>query len=403
MNRHLNRHLTSVMAAVFATVLLAAPAFAHHRPGNVVVMGGTTSMTGRNVEPAGRQHNGVKLYVEELNARGGLLGHKVELRILDDKSHRRTAITLYEKLITEDRVDFVLAPYSSKLNDAVANVTERYRQPYLSQGSNPVIWQRGRKYVFGVPTLFGQNFQKGALRLAKKIGIKRIAIITGAELGARASSIASHARAKKLGLKVVLSERYREEQTDFIDLLQRIRSSGAEAIFSIGRFNDTVAQVRQLRELNINVKMFAAQIAPALPKFVEELGSLAEYVVGASKWEPKPALGHPGMKEFIENYERRYGVKPNYHAAQGYAAMQIMTAVVNRAGSFEPEKVREALASIAVYTVKGPYKANESGVSPSTEPLTFQIQRGERVIVWPEQVAEGKFIPMPKWEDRGKK
>ena len=83
--------------------------------------------------------------------------------------------------------------------------------------------------------------------------------------------------------------------------------------------------------------------------------------------------------------------------------MQIITAVVNRAGSFDPEQVREALASMVVYTIKGPYKANESGVSPSTEPLTFQIQRGERVIVWPEHAAEGKFIPMPKWEDRAKK
>ena len=294
----MSKHLSGVMAGALAAaaVFFTAPASADHRPGNVVVMGGTIGKTGRHVEPAGRQHNGVKLYVEELNARGGLLGHKVVLKIYDDKSKKRPAIEGYEKLITEDRVDLILPPYSSKLNDAVANVMERYRQPFLSQGSNPVIWQRGRKYVFGVPTLFGQNFQKGALHLAKKIGVKRIAIITGADFGARASSIASHARAKKLGLKVVLSERYREEQTDFIDLLQRIRSSGAEAIFSIAAFPDTVAQVRQLRELNINVKMFAAQIAPALPKFVKELGSLAEYVVGASKWEPKPALGHPGMK-----------------------------------------------------------------------------------------------------------
>ncbi len=71
-----------------------------------------------------------------------------------------------------------------------------------------------------------------------------------------------------------------------------------------------MAQVRLLRELNINVKLYAAISGPALPKFVEELGSLAEYVVGASQWEPNPALGHPRMKEIIESYEKCYGVKP---------------------------------------------------------------------------------------------
>ncbi len=149
--------------------------------------------------------------------------------------------------------------------------------------------------------------------------------------------------------------------------------------------------------------MYFASIAPALPKFVEELGSAAEYVVGLSQWEPKPILGHPGIKEFIENYERRFGKTPNYHAAGGYSALQIFAAAVKRAGSFDPEKVREALTSILVYTIRGPYKANEQGFSAPIEALTIQIQKGERVIVSPAHQAEAKFLPMPKWEDRAKK
>ncbi len=173
--------------------------------------------------------------------------------------------------------------------------------------------------------------------------------------------------------------------------------------FSNSYFTDSVAQIRQLRKLGINVKIFSVTIGPALPKFVKELGDAAEYVVGSSSWEPKPILGHPGMKEFIEKYEQRYGEKPNYHAADGYAAMQVMGAAVKRAGSFDPEKVRDALASIAVYTVKGPYKANEQGFSTPTEGLTFQIRNGKRVIVWPDDMAEAKLLLMPKGEDRGKK
>ncbi len=82
--------------------------------------------------------------------------------------------------------------------------------------------------------------------------------------------------------------------------------------------------------------------------------------------------------------------------------MQILEAAVKRAGSFDPEKVRNALASSMVYTVKGPYKPNEQGLS-TIDGLTFQIRNGERVIVWPAHMAEAKFLPMPKWEDRAKK
>ncbi len=75
---------------------------------------------------------------------------------------------------------------------------------------------------------------------------------------------------------------------------------------------------------------------------------------------------------------------------------------MKRAGSFDREKVREALASITVGTMRGTYKANEHGMSP-VDGVAFQIQNGKRMILWPEHLAEAKFIPMPKWEDRAKK
>jgi branched-chain amino acid transport system substrate-binding protein len=389
-----------MIAVLVAAVLYAGAAFSDHRPGNLVVMGGTLSFTGRYAEPASRYYNARRLFVDELNARGGLLGHRVEMRILDDKSDKRTAIELYEELITQNKVDLFLGPYSSGITDAVANVMERYKQPFLAIASSKVIWQRGRKYVFNQLAL-AQDFQKGALHLAKQIGVERIAIIGEGSLFPRQASEGALRWAKKIGLEVVLLESYRKEQTDFTVLLEKINARGAEAIFSNSYFADAVAQVRQLRKLNINVKIFAGTIGPAVPKFIEELGSTAEYVLGFSNWEPKPVLGHPGMNAFIENYERRYGEKPNYHAAMGYAAIQIMEAAVKHAGSFDSERVRDALASIRVETIEGPWKVDEQGLS-NREGLTFQIQNGKRVIVWPAHMSEARFLPMPRWEERAK-
>ncbi len=405
----MSKQLSGVMVAAFATAMLyPTPASADHRPGNVVVMGGTLSLTGRLAGSGGRYHNSFKLYVDELNARGGLLGHKVELKIYDDKFDSRTAVELYEKLITEDKVDLVLGPFGSKSSDAVANVMERYRRPFVTCSSFRKMWQRGRKYVFSCPYPTGGQDErhKGTLHIAKKIGIERIAIITQATPAMLPRFLATQEWAKKLGLKVVLWERYPEMQTDFRALLRRIEASGAEAIFSHSGYRHFVPQLRQLRELNINVKMFASAVGPSEPKFIKELGELAEYVVGRTSWLPTPALGHPGIAEFTENYLKRYGEAPNFHSAEGYVRMQILVAAVKRAGSFDPEKVREALASVPVYTILGPWKADAQGYSRSSHisfHLTYQIQNGKRVLLWPEHVAEGKFIPMPKWEARARK
>ncbi len=399
----MSKHLSGVMVAVFAAAMLfTAPASADHRPGNVVVMGGTVSQTGRNVARAGLMYKARKLYVDELNTRGGLLGHKVELKIYDDKSDKRTAIDLYEKLITEDRVDLVLGPMGSSLTDPVANVMERYKRPFIAHATKPAIYQRGRKYIFSIPNVSARDRAKGVLHVVNKIGVERIAIISRARAASLPMLKGAQELAKKLGLSIVLSERFPKKQTDFTDLLQRIKASGAEAIVSISDLRATVAQLRQLRELNIDVKMFGASSAARLPKFVEELGITAEYVVGYSAWEPKPAIGYPGIAEFIENYDKRYGVKPTHHSNSGYTAMQIFVAAIKEAKSFDPEKVRDALASISVYSVRGLYKANEQGLSP-IDGLAIQIQNGKRVIVLPNRFAEAKVLPMPQWEDRAKK
>ena len=399
----MSKHLSGVLVAVFAAAMLyPAPAFADHRPGNVVVVGGSWPFTGHYSESAKTQLIGRQLYVEELNTRGGLLGHKVELRLLDDKSDRRNAIRIYEKLVTEKEVDLFIGPYASHLTDAVGNVMERYKQTFVTPGTSPAIFQRGRKYIFSLPTVNAQDRQIGALQLAKQIGIRRIAVIGTGELFGRQATEGALRWAKMLALEVVLVESYRKDQKDFAAVLRRAKASGAEAIISNSYYFDAVAQIRQLRELDINVKLFSATLGPISPKFVDELGGTAEYVLGPSNWEPKLILGHPGIKEFIESYEKSYGEKPTSHASAGWVNIQILEAAVKESRSFDSEKLRHALASITVPTIRGPWKANEQGLS-TYGGLIIQIQNGERVIVWPAHQAEARFLPMPKWEDRAKK
>ena len=391
-----------ILAGVAITLIaLAGPARAHHRPNNEVLLGGAISQTGQYAEPAGRQVNAIKLWVDEVNARGGLLGHKVVLSLLDDKSDVQTAIKLYEKLITEDKVDVLLAPYSSGITEAVANVNERYKMPFVAYGaaSSP-IWEKGRKYIFDIVAV-AEDYQKGAVFLAKQIGVKRLAIIGQDSLFPRQVGKGAKEWAKKAGLEVVLDENYPPKQTDFTALLQKVKAAGAEAIISNSYFADSVAQLRQMRELNLDFKMYSSTVGPGLPNFAEQLGNTAEYVLGYSQWEPLPAvLKHPGMQAFIDSYEKRFNEKPNYHAGGAYGALQVTEAAIKKAGSFDNEKIREALATLDVETVFGRYKVDARGMNEH-EGLTFQILKGTRRVVWPEKWAETKAeLPMPEWSKR---
>jgi branched-chain amino acid transport system substrate-binding protein len=393
------RTLAGALAAFL--LLWPGPGRAHHRLNNEVLIGGAISQTGQYAEPAGRQANSIRLWVDEVNARGGLLGHKIVLRLLDDKSDTQTSIKLYEKLITEDKVDLVLGPYSSGITEAVANVTERYKMPFVAYGaSSTPIWEKGRKYIFNIVAP-AETFQKGSVQLAKQIGVTKAAVIGQDSLFPRQSGAGAKEWAKKLGIEVVLEENYPAKQTDFTALLQKISAAGAEAVFSNSYFADAAAQLRQMRELNINFKLFSSTVGPALPNFPEQLGPTADYILGFSLWEPLPTvLGYPGMKEFIEQYEKRYHEKPNYHAGSAYGALQVTEAAVKKAGGFDGEKLREALATIDVQTIFGRYKVDAKGMN-SHEGLTFQILKGKRRVVWPEKWAETKpELPMPEWSKR---
>jgi branched-chain amino acid transport system substrate-binding protein len=273
--------------------------------------------------------------------------------------------------------------------------------PFVAYGaaSSP-IWEKGRRYILGINAV-AEDYQKGAVHLAKQFGVKKAAVIGEDSLFPRQSGKGAKDWAKKLGIDIVLDENYPQKQTDFTALLQKIRAAGAEAIFSNSYFADAAAQLRQLREQNINLKLFASTVGPGLPNFPEQLGNTADYVLGFSQWEPLPnLLKNPGMKEYIEAYEKRFGEKPNYHAGNAYGGLQVTEAAVKKAGSFDNEKVREALATIETMTIFGRYKADEKGMN-AHEGLTFQILKGQRKIVWPEKFAETKpELPMPDWSKR---
>jgi len=392
--------LTALWALVLGAVVLATPPIDAQGP---IRIGASLSLTGTYAKPGNYQHEGYKLRAKQLNDKGGLLGRKVEFVVYDDQSTPATGVRLYEKLITEDKVDVVIGPYSSSITEAVANVTEKYKKVMVTPLADTTsIFRRPpgqkRNYIFMVISP-AEVYLEGLIDLAGKRGLKAVAIVNEDTLFAKTSAQGVADLAKKRGMQVVFQEGYPKGTQDFAALLTKLKAANPEVLAAATNSDDAVAITRQMRELNVNPKMYGVTVGGDLPEFYDLLKQNADYIYGATQWEP--TLPYPGQKEFFDAYKKEFGREPAYHSAAGYAGCQIYAEAIRRAGSLNPDKVREQLLRMELRTVFGDYKVDQDGFQVAHKMVLFQWQDGRKVTVWPEDLAAAKpRYPTPAWSQR---
>ena len=381
--------------AVAAVLCGALPALAQAP----IRIGASLSLTGTYGKIGSYQKEGYELCAEDLNKKGGILGRKVEFTVYDDQSTPATGVRLYEKLITEDKVDAVMGPYSSPITEAVANVTEKYKKVMVSPlAATTSIFKKGRKYIFMVISP-AEVYLEGLIDTAAKRGLKTVAIINEDTLFTKSAAIGTAELARKQGMQVVLQEAYPKGHTDFSALLTKIKAVNPDVIAAATYFDDAVAITRQMKELNVNPKMLGVTVGGDLPEFYDLLKQNAEYIYGATQWEG--ALPYPGQREFLEGYKRKFNREPVYHSASGYAGCLIYAEGVKRAGTLDADKVREQLLKLEIKTAFGGYKVDQDGFQIAHKMVILQWQDGKKVTVWPDELASGKArFPTPPWNQR---
>jgi len=365
-----------------------------------IKIGASLSLTGTYAALGQNQQRGYQLCAKDVNEKGGVLGRKIEFVLYDDQSQPATGVRLYEKLITQDKVDAVMGPYSSAITEAVANVNEKYKMPMVApMASTTSIFKKGRKFVFMVQSP-AELYLEGLIDVAAKRGLKTIAIVNEDTLFPKATVQGTIELAKKKGLQVVFVEAYPKGNTDFSAIMTKIRAANPDVLGAATYFDDAVAITRQMKELNVNPKMYGVTVGGDLPTFYQLLGKNAEYVYGATQWEAE--LPYPGAKVFLETHSREYpGVDISYHSAGGYGGCQVLVEAIKRAGSLDGEKIREAILKIDMNTVYGGFKVDADGFQVSHKMVMFQWQEGRKVIVWPDELAAGKAkFPTPPWNQR---
>jgi len=386
--------LSSLLSVVLAFIIF--PAATHAKD---IVVGTSVALTGKYARTGQEQLQGFQMWVDEVNARGGLLGQKVSLVHYDDESKPETGAKLYEKLITDDKVDLLIGPYSSDVTMAASTVAEKHNMPMVSSGASASeIWERGYKNTFGLYTL-AEIYMDQILEFGKSKGLKKIALIYENTAFPRGVASGVKTKAKQLGMQVVFEEEYGKASTDFSSMIIKIKAKKVDMVIGGSYLPDSTAFMRQAKENRLFAKIFAFAVGPGLPDFGQNLGLDAEGVMGNTQWEPTLKL--PGAKEFSEKYKAKYGHEPGYHAGGGYGAGYVLEAAVKKAGSTDRDKVRAALFALDTVNAFGRFKVDATGKQIGKPAYAVQWLGGERHVVLPAEAATAKVTyPFKDWGKR---
>ncbi|MFT4195621.1 amino acid ABC transporter substrate-binding protein [Ottowia sp.] len=356
---------------------------------------------------------GVDIWVDEVNARGGIdVGgrkRKVELVKLDDRSDKQMVTRVYEKLIIDDKVDVLFGPFGSTLTGAAATVTERLGKfMVIWSAASDQIYQQGFKNIVSATQMPVSAVPSMSIELAAKLGFKKIAIPYSDEPFTAGMADASKKTAESHGMQVVMFDRYPKGQKDFSTALQKAKALGAEVFYPCSYESDLISMIGQMKQLNIYFPFTYIHYG-STPQFLE-IGKDADYIYSQTLFHPdinwKVNAGYDREK-FLAAYAR---LNPNasfaadFQTAQAYGAGVILEQMIAKAGSIDAAALKKAALELSgkLTVLPGEYAIDATGKQLKMVTPTMQVQPGKGLVaVWPPAVATNKPIsPAPGWNER---
>lgn len=342
-----------------------------------------------------------ELAMQEINLSGGVNGRQVHFIFEDDTGRAEVAAALAEKLIAKDKVVMLGGGYGGSETAAIAAVAEAEQVPFLVNTSiDDKITEKGWEYIFRLNTpasdyWAGVESFLGQVAKPKTAGV----IYENSPLGSSGARRLEET-CKSLGVKLLLAEVYDHKEADHRPMWLRVRDADPDLIYMISHVKDASLLMRQAAEADVTPQLFLGG-APAFTQrhFKENAGKGGAMVFAMTLWHP--ALPYPGAQEYFNKFIERFGVEPDYHGAQAYAAAYVMVDALNRSKFFHPEEIRLALTTANLMTVLGPVQfASYKKMSRQNRlpPSVGQWIDGTLKLVWPPAVAEQRPVFPIDWK-----
>jgi len=414
MRRVNNLHALAFLAmgALLAAACGSSGPGATTTTGDTIVLGSPLGLTGSLVKESQLTQQGYDLWVDWINAQGGInvngVKHPVKVKYYDDTSDANQSAVLMQKLITDDKAQFLLGPYGSAATATDARIAEQNKIPMVeANGAAQAIFNQGYKYTFGVLSPANRYLQ-GVIDMAATLTPKptRIAILSANDNFSVEVADAINTYAPTKGMQIVLYKKYPNGAKNLSAEVQAARDANPDIVLNSGHLQEAIAINKAAKDAKLNAKIFAYSVGPSTPDFITALGKDADYVYSGSQWTPQvkytPSF-YLSVKDYVAAYNKKYPGQgdPDYHVAESTAACLALQKAIENAKSLDPQKVREALAKLDVTTFFGQIKFDERGINIYKPMVVEQIQNGAHHTVFPKEVADvAPKYPTPAWDAR---
>jgi branched-chain amino acid transport system substrate-binding protein len=353
----LRRRTLLCLAALICLAGGAAESQAGQACPDAIRVGLVFPQTGREGRPGTYQVEGIKLAVEQINAKGGVnvapCGKRLPITeiLYDDQSDQGRSVQLVERTMSSDNVVAVLGGYSTVLGQAQSVVADRYQVPWVTPGAAAsAIFSQGRQWVFGALTpvdILGYTTMKflGALADQGKLskGLKLAIPAENTDHGKDyVEGVSRWVKEHPGYFTIAFNETFQLGGTDFSGILQRVKAANADIFLSDAHLQDYITMHRQYTQLGLYHQMVSYGARGPEEPARKALGRAADYVFAGTWWEK--GLPYPQVKAFVQAYRQKFGRDPdNFYPATAYDSVRILAAAIEAAGSLDRTAVRDAL------------------------------------------------------------
>src|SRR6201987_2877554 len=356
---------------------------------------------------------GIEIWRDDVNAKGGLLGRKVELVVYDDKSSASETPAIYAKLLDVDKVDILFAPYATVPTAPIMPLVKQRGLLLMGNFSFQVNSKVGHDMWFnnapwGPPDSWATAF----LDLGQKAGGKTVALLAADQEFAQNLALTAREVAKKRNMPIVFDQAYPPNTVEFSSIIRALSAAKPDIVYVASYPPDSAGILRAVNEIGVgdNVKLFGGgMVGLQFGTVMENMGSLLNGVVNYNTWLPEPSMYFEGTKEYFEKYTKRATeakVDPlgYYIAPYGYAMGQMIEQAVNATKSFDQKGIAKYLRENTHKTIVGSISYAEDGEWKQSATLEAQFRgvkdknmeqfrsAGRQVILFPDRLKTGDLI-----------
>jgi len=378
---------------------------------DVITLGGSMSLSGDNADLGQLYADAYELTVQRINEQGGVEAgdgntYELEMELRDDETDASNSQAIYQELIDQQGVDYLLGPYSSTVTLPASAVAAENERPMVEGGgASPEIFSQGNEWIFGLlPTADKYALSYLDMVSEQDPAPESIAILAEDDTFSQSTAEGARNRIREMDLELVVDRTFPSDTSDLSTNLGRVRDEGADVLLLCAHQQHNIILANQMETQDVNLDAAMGTVGSLNDAFRDEVGDNSNYVYGPTSWDINANFEDPvygGTQNFVDGTNEQYGYSPDYHSAAGEAVIMTFKDAFENVDELAPTAVRDHIRQAEFSTVYGTVAFDDRGVIDKNMLVRQWQPESGLTTVYPSAVATNDPVyPMPDWSER---